>query len=300
MPKTKTPQTETTSLQVPGGLQVDVPESFIDENGIPQQRNGSGPVVELDILPAWEAFKADLENPGLRNVLLEHYLPLVKIHSERLWKRLPDGVDIDDLYSAGCFGMINAITAFDLSRGIKFEAYCVTRVRGSMLDELRHMDWLPRMVRSQASKLYEATNVLEAHLGRQPTEQELADHMQMPLRDMEKLIATSSCLNLVSLDKKKWSNSDGNKSMTEKDIVADKRFASPQKRLARNDVVRLVTKGLNRSERLIMILYYFEELTMKEIGATLDLSESRVSQLHSNILHRLKGQLDDRKSEFKI
>jgi RNA polymerase sigma factor for flagellar operon FliA len=117
---------------------------------------------------------------------------------------------------------------------------------------------------------------------------------------MEKLIATSSCLNLVSLDKKKWSNSDGNKSMTEKDIVADKRFASPQKRLARNDVVRLVTKGLNRSERLIMILYYFEELTMKEIGATLDLSESRVSQLHSNILHRLKGQLDDRRGEFKI
>ena len=126
MPKTKTPQTETTSLQVPGEFQVEVPESFIDENGIPQQRNGSGPVVELDILPAWEAFKEDLENPDLRNVLLEHYLPLVKIHSERLWKRLPDGVDIDDLYSAGCFGMINAITAFDLSRGIKFEAYCVT------------------------------------------------------------------------------------------------------------------------------------------------------------------------------
>ena len=298
MPKAETshiPQTDSQTTET-----VEVPVSFIDEKGIPQQRNGSGPVVDMDILPAWQAFKADLENQQLRNVLLENYLPLVKIHSERLWNRLPDGVDIDDLYSAGCFGMINAITAFDLSRGIKFEAYCVTRVRGSMLDELRHMDWLPRMVRSQASKLYEATNILEARLGRQPTEQELADQMEMPLRDMEKLIATSSSLNLVSLDKKKWSTSDGNKSMSEMDVVADKRFASPQKRMARNDVVRLVTKGLNRSERLIMILYYFEELTMKEIGATLDLSESRVSQLHSNILHRLKGQLDSRRGEFKV
>ena len=105
---------------------------------------------------------------------------------------------------------------------------------------------------------------------------------------------------MVSLDKKKWQNSDGNKSMTEMDIVADKRCASPSTRLAKNDVVRLVTKGLSRSERLIMILYYFEEMTMKEIGSTLDLSESRVSQMHSCIVHRLRCQLETRRGEFRV
>ena len=159
-------------------------ESFIDEHGIPQQRNGSGPVVDLEILPVWQAFKSAPERDDLRNQLLEHYLPVVKVHAERLWYRLPDGVELDDLFSAGCFGMINAICSFDLSRGIKFEAYCVTRVRGSMLDELRHMDWVPRMVRTQATRLYNATNELEAKLGRHPTEEELAEHMglEMPLK----------------------------------------------------------------------------------------------------------------------
>ena len=279
---------------------TEVHESFIDENGIPQQRNGSGPVVDLEVLPQWQAYKKNPQDDQLRNQLLENYLPVVKVHAERLWHRLPDGVELDDLFSAGCFGMLNAIGSFDLSRGIKFEAYCVTRVRGSMLDELRHMDWVPRMVRTQATKLYNAPNELEAKLGRHPTEEELADHMNLPMPELEKIMANSSSINLISLDKKKWKNSEGNKSMTEMDIVADKRFASPSTRMAKNDVVRLVTKGLSRSERLIMILYYFEEMTMKEIGVTLDLSESRVSQMHSSIVHRLSSQLDSRKGEFKL
>ncbi|MEC9096642.1 MAG: FliA/WhiG family RNA polymerase sigma factor [Planctomycetota bacterium] len=288
MPTTKT---ETTN---------EVHESFIDENGIPQQRNGSGPVVDLKVLSLWQGYKNNPQDDQLRNQLLENYLPVVKVHAERLWHRLPDGVELDDLFSAGCFGMLNAIGSFDLSRGIKFEAYCVTRVRGAMLDELRHMDWVPRMVRTQATKLYNATNELEAKLGRHPTEEELAAHMDLPMPELEKIMATSSSINLISLDKKKWQNSEGNKSMSEMDIVADKRFASPNNRMCKNDVVRLVTKGLSRAERLIMILYYFEEMTMKEIGATLDLSESRVSQIHSNIVLRLRSQLETRKGEFKF
>ena len=279
---------------------TEVHESFIDENGIPQQRNGSGPVVDMEVLPLWQAYKSNPQDDLLRNQVLENYLPVVKVHAERLWHRLPDGVELDDLFSAGCFGMLNAIGSFDLSRGIKFEAYCVTRVRGAMLDELRHMDWVPRMVRTQATKLYNATNELEAKLGRHPTEEELAEHMGLPMPELEKIMANSSNINLISLDKKKWKNSEGNKSMTEMDIVADKRFASPSTRMAKNDVVRLVTKGLSRSERLIMILYYFEEMTMKEIGATLELSESRVSQMHSSIVLRLRSQLDSRKGEFKL
>ena len=111
----------------------------------------------------------------LRNRLVEQYLPLVKYNGERIWARLPEGVELDDLVSAGVFGLMDAIDAFDLSRGVKFETYCVPRIRGAMLDELRTMDWVPRLVRSKASKLNEGVKTLEAKLGRSPTEIELAE-----------------------------------------------------------------------------------------------------------------------------
>src|SRR5438046_10221438 len=110
-------------------------------------------VAADDITQVWEAYKADLNNQQLRNRLVEQYLPLVKYNGERIWARLPEGVELDDLISAGVFGLMDAIDAFDLSRGVKFETYCVPRIRGAMLDELRTMDWVPRLVRSKASQL---------------------------------------------------------------------------------------------------------------------------------------------------
>src|SRR5512137_3153897 len=132
-----------------------------------------------DVAQIWQNFKADSENQELRNRLVEMYLPLVKYNGERIWARLPDGVDLDDLISAGVFGLMDAIDAFDLERGVKFETYCVPRIRGAMLDELRTMDWVPRLVRSKASKLNEATKTLETRLGRQPGEHELAAELQI-------------------------------------------------------------------------------------------------------------------------
>src|SRR5918992_5336464 len=132
-----------------------------------------------EIAEVWKEYKADQTNKQLRNRLIEQYLPLVKYNGERIWSRLPDGVELDDLISAGVFGLMDAINAFDLTRGVKFETYCVPRIRGAMLDELRTMDWVPRLVRSKASKLQEATKTLETRLGRHPTEIELATHMQM-------------------------------------------------------------------------------------------------------------------------
>ena len=128
--------------------------------------------VEIDEI--WKRYKADPTNKEYRNLLVEQYLPLVKYNGERIWARLPDGVELDDLISAGVFGLMDAIDAFDMTRGVKFETYCVPRIRGAMLDELRTMDWVPRLVRSKASKLNEATKTLEAKLGRHPTETELA------------------------------------------------------------------------------------------------------------------------------
>ena len=250
-----------------------------------------------DVSQVWEAFKADPENQDLRNRLVERYLPLVKYNGERIWSRLPEGVELDDLVSAGVFGLMDAIDAFDLTRGVKFETYCVPRIRGAMLDELRTMDWVPRLVRSKASKLNEAMKTLETRLGRQPTETELAAQLEITVPELEKMILDANAVGLISLNKK-WYETDSYKDVREIDILEDKKGEDPTKRIQKTDLMRLVTKGLNRNERLIIILYYYEELTMKEIGATLDLSESRVSQMHSSIVQRLQTQLGRRRPEF--
>lgn len=250
-----------------------------------------------EIEQLWREYKKDPSNIELRNKLVEIYMPLVRYNGERIWARLPEGVDLDDLISAGVFGLIDAIEAFDLDRGVKFETYCVPRIRGAMLDELRTMDWVPRLVRSKASKLNEAIQTLEAKLGRQPTENELAEHLGISVDELEKLMSEANTINLISLNKK-WYETDSYKDVREIDILEDKKGENPTKRLEQADLMRLITKGLSRNERLIIILYYYEELTMKEIGATLDLSESRVSQMHSAIVQRLQEQLAKRKAEL--
>ncbi len=212
---------------------------------------------------------------------------------------MPDGVELDDLISAGVFGLMDAIDAFDLERGVKFETYCVPRIRGAMLDELRTMDWVPRLVRSKASKMEEARKTLEAALGRPPRPDEMAEQTRR--------LAWTSFTSMrrrrhgrqsqVSLNKK-WYETDSYKDVREIDILEDKKAEDPTHRLQNRDLMRLVTRGLNRNERLIIILYYYEDMTMKEIGATLDLSESRVSQMHSSIVARLQSQLAQRRPEF--
>jgi RNA polymerase sigma factor for flagellar operon FliA len=250
-----------------------------------------------DIAQIWDGYRKDPNNQDLRNRLVEIYLPLVKYNGERIWARLPEGVELDDLISAGVFGLMDAIDAFDLNRGVKFETYCVPRIRGAMLDELRTMDWVPRLVRSKASKLNEAVKTLEAKMGRSPTEVELSSHMGISVPELEKMMLDANAVNLISLNKK-WYETDSYKDVREIDILEDKKGEDPTRRIQKADLMRLVTKGLNRNERLIIILYYYEELTMKEIGATLDLSESRVSQMHSSIVQRLQGQLERRRPEF--
>jgi RNA polymerase sigma factor for flagellar operon FliA len=254
-------------------------------------------VAPEDVEQLWLEFKRDPENQELRNRLVEIYLPLVKYNGERIWARLPEGVELDDLISAGVFGLMDAIDAFDLSRGVKFETYCVPRIRGAMLDELRTMDWVPRLVRSKASKLNEAMKNLEARFGRPPSEVELSQELGISVTELEKMMLEANAVNLISLNKK-WYETDSYKDVREIDILEDKKGEDPTRRIQKNDLMRLVTKGLNRNERLIIILYYYEELTMKEIGATLDLSESRVSQMHSSIVQRLQSQLGRRRPEF--
>jgi RNA polymerase sigma factor for flagellar operon FliA len=253
--------------------------------------------VSEDTTDIWKAYKKDQTNQELRNRLIEQFLPLVRYNAERVWAKLPEGVDLNDLISAGVFGLMDAIDAFDLTRGVKFETYCVPRIRGAMLDELRTMDWVPRLVRSKASKLEAARKECEAELGRPPADAEIAKKLSIPIKELEKLKSEASAVNLVSLNKK-WYETDSYKDVREIDILEDCKGEDPTRSIQKRDLMKLVTKGLNRNERLIIILYYYEELTMKEIGNTLGLSESRVSQMHSSIVARLKDQLHRRRPEF--
>src|ERR1041385_2234588 len=138
-----------------------------------------------EIEQVWRRFKLDPTDKDLRNRLVERYLPLVKYNGERIWARLPEGVELDDLISAGVFGLMDAIDAFDLSRGVKFETYCVPRIRGAMLDELRTMDWVPRLVRSKHSKLEEVRKAMEASLGRPPKPDEMAARLAVTIEEFE-------------------------------------------------------------------------------------------------------------------
>ncbi len=249
-----------------------------------------------DVKQVWIKYKKNPTEP-LRNSLMEHYLHLVRYNAERIHVKLPDEVELDDLMSAGIFGLMDAIDAFDLERGVKFETYCAPRIRGAILDELRSMDWVPRLVRSRAHKLEAATKTMEMELGRTPTNEELANCMQLPMAEFDKISKDASAVGVVSLSRK-WFETDSNKDVREIDCLEDKKGADPVREIQRKDLKELLTKGLSRAERLIIVLYYFEEMTMKEIGATLDLSESRVSQMHSSILARMKAQMQTRKKEL--
>ena len=251
---------------------------------------------KTDVAQIWKQFHKTHDDHS-RNLLIEHYKHLVRYSAERLHSKLPDKVELDDLISAGTFGLMDAIDAFDPDRGVKFETYCSPRIRGSILDELRSMDWVPRLVRARAHQLTRTTQSLEMHLGRKPTEKETAEELDMNMEEFDRLRRDANATSLLSLNIK---YSNGEKDIREIDIIKDTKSQNPLTEAQKRDLKNLLTKGLTRAERLIIVLYYYEEMTMKEIGATLDLSESRVSQMHSSIIARLKAQMNSRKKEFAI
>lgn len=238
------------------------------------------------------------ERDAIRNQLIEKFHHLVRYTAERMRTRLPAEVEVDDLISAGLFGLMDAIDAFDLSRGIKFETYCPQRVRGAIFDELRAMDWVPRLVRSRTTRVDRVRKEIEMKNGRPATEPEIQAQLGVSTEEFEKISRDSKPVGIVSLNKK-WSDPDSSGEAREIDVPQPNSDGDPFQQLQRQDLQLLLTRGLTRSERLIVILYYYEELTMKEIGITLDLSESRVSQMHSSILARLKSQMKHRLKEIE-
>jgi len=255
------------------------------------------PFDKIPINDVWKKYKKD-PNEAIRNFLMERFLHLVRFNAERIHARLPDEVDIEDLMSAGLFGLMDAIDSFDLERKVKFETFSANRIRGAILDELRSMDWVPRLVRHRTAKFDQARQHIEMELGRPATDNEVGARLGIQGEEFDKVKRDSSAVGTRSLNQRAF-QSDGGRDVREIDVVKDDSQVNPLGDLQRRDLKELITKGLSRAERLIVILYYYEGMTMKEIGATLDLSESRVSQMHSSILARLKAQLQHRLKEIE-
>jgi RNA polymerase sigma factor for flagellar operon FliA len=245
-----------------------------------------GLTFKEDVHKLWKKYRRT-PSLELRNKLMVMYLPLVKFNADRIGAKLPDEVDHDDLMSAGVFGLMDAIDSFDPERGVKFETFCAPRIRGAILDELRSLDWVPRLVRSRANRLESVTRSLEVELGRAPSNTELAQRLRLNQGEFEKMRRDASAVSLISLSRKYY-ETDSHRDVCEIDILQDRQSEAPEDNMLRSDVEDLVRCGLTRIEQLILVLYYFEEMTMKEIGSTLDLSESRVSQMHSSIIGRLQ------------
>ncbi len=288
MPKTKSKS---------GTVKKTQSKSLTKSTAIKKSRKKSAlTLAEMPIEDVWVKYKK-VGTDEIRNFLIERYLDIVKYTAERMHMRLPAEVDVEDLMSAGLFGLMDAIDAFDLERGVKFETYCAQRIRGAIFDELRAMDWVPRLVRSRTAKVERARKSLEMELGRRPTDVEISSRLDVDKAEFQKLSKDSKPVGVVSLNRK-WFETDSSKDVREIDVISDKRQINPLGEIQRKDLKVLITKGLSRAERLIVVLYYYEEMTMKEIGMTLDLSESRVSQMHSSILARLKAQMQHREKEF--
>lgn len=263
-----------------------------------QRRSGKGFGETPEVEKLWIDYKAT-GDPELRNRLIELYYPLVKYISERLLSTLPRSIELDDLTSAGLFGLMDAIDGFDLTRGIKFKTYCTTRVRGSILDELRSQDWVPRLVRLKANRIQRALKTLEARLGREPTEYEMSEELGISVEEYREMSEEANPVTIYSLsDKFEDSQADGG--LEKSEVIADRRSESPTEAINTKDIIEVLTRNLSQKEGRIIILYYYEGLTMKEIGRILDLTESRVCQIHSNVISRLRERTQRRRAALAL
>jgi RNA polymerase sigma factor FliA len=242
---------------------------------------------------------ARTHNPETRNTLMELYLPVVAFIAERLLLTLPRSIDVDDLKSAGTFGLMDAIDGFDIDRGIKFKTYCSNRIRGAILDELRSQDWVPRLVRLKAHQIARATSALEARHGRAPTHAEMAAELNVGLSDYTSMTEEASAHTVRSLSES-WDDGSGDPAVEKIDFIRDERSFDPADLLNQEDVMKAIIRSLNRKEKQIILMYYRDGLTMKQIGTVLQLTESRVCQIHSNVMKKLKVHLEESRSDLML
>jgi len=241
----------------------------------------------------WREYRAN-KNPAIRDRLIVTYAPLVKYVAGRLGSGLPAHVDDEDLVSYGLLGLIGAIERYDPDRDVKFETYAIARIRGAIIDELRALDWVPRSVRSRARDIERAIGELEAKLGRVPTDEEIAGKLGVTTEELDESLSEISRSSIAALDELWTIGGSGGDQVALIDTIEDTEAPDPQGALSQTELREAIADAIARlpeREKLVVTLYYYEELTLREIGEVLGVTESRVSQLHTKAILRLKARL---------
>ena len=251
--------------------------------------------IESAIADLWREYMASGEE-RLRERLILHYSPLVKYVAGRVGVGLPPNIEQADLVSYGIFGLIDAIQKFDLDRAIKFETYAISRIKGAIIDELRSIDWIPRSVRSKAREVERAYAGLETRLHRTPSEAEVADELGIALSDLHTIFSQVSFVNVVALDELLTAGGEKGDKLSLVDTLEDTKAEDPVQAFESEETKYLLAKAINtlpEREKIVVTLYYYEGLTLAEIGQVLGVTESRICQMHTKAVLQLRGKLSD-------
>ncbi len=240
----------------------------------------------------WHEYKKT-KSSAIRDRFIRQYMPLVKYVAGKVSTGMPESVDFDDLVGYGQFGLLDAINKFDPDKNVKFKTYAVTRIRGAIFDELRELDWVPRSVRQKSREIEDTITELEAKLGRTATDAEIAKSMGMTESEYESIVMKVSGTSILSLNDVWYSNDDSDNVSIGDNIEAPNSL-NPDVIVEREEIKRVITQAINelpQNEKMVIVLYYHEDLTFREIGQVLNVSESRISQLHSKANLRLRSKL---------
>ncbi len=240
----------------------------------------------------WRLYRST-HNPEIRDRLVRQYAPLVKYVAGKVAVGMPANVEFDDLVGYGVFGLFDAIEKFDPDKHVKFKTYAVTRIRGAIFDELRSIDWVPRSVRQKAREVEDAMHKLEVSLGRPASDEELAAELAMSRRDFEKLMQKIAGTSILSLNDVWYQGEDTDK-VSIADSIESPKSLNPDTIIEKDEIRRVIVQAIGElpeKEKKVLVLYYYEDLTLKEIGQVLEVTESRVSQLHTKAIMRLRTKL---------
>ncbi|MDO8962966.1 MAG: RNA polymerase sigma factor WhiG [Coriobacteriia bacterium] len=251
------------------------------------------PPPRADLPTLWTRFK-ETGDVSAREQLILHYSPLVKYVAGRVSANLPQTVENADLISYGIFGLIDAIQKFDMERGIKFETYAIARIKGAIIDELRSLDWVPRSVRARARDIERAIMALESRLLRTPTDVEVAAELAIPVKDLQDTFAKLSYTSIVSFEELWAPGGEKDEKSTLMSMIRDDSADDPVLMFESEEIKEILAGAIERlpeRERTVVVLYYYEGLSLKEFGQVLGVTESRVSQLHTKAVLRLRARL---------
>ena len=247
--------------------------------------------------PAWAEYKRT-DSVTLRNQLVERYLPLVDSLAKEIHGRLPTTVQLGDVHSAGILGLIDAVEKFDPNRDIKFRTYCTVRVRGAILDYLRSVDHVPRLTRARVQKFAIAVSRLERELGHPAAPDEIMKGLSITPEKFYEIQADLARIAVYSLSASEAVNGEGDGVLSESSALIDRKERGPLSTVHLNEALKTVLGGLTEKERTIMVLYYLEDIGLKTIGKRLGVSESRICQIHGEILKKLAEEFRGRAAEF--